>query len=324
MFGTRNRVRDGIKSALGRVFRRETELPAEPYPPLCRLVAAYDAESASPDILYLGDSVLERVAHQDRDRRLVHEILADRVAERHRVCGLSHAAFNPAVYLALVRCLTRLKQRPKTVIIPVNLRCFSPQWDLDPAYQFAAEIELLNAFAAGDSKSVPTFRPVETTRDLYERLDQTQVSIEGSPLTSVGQFRLVMDSTPSTTEQTRFREQQIFSFFYMHRLTREHRRVVALIELVALLRDFGMQELVYATPINVGAAQAALGVTFLNPVRGNAATLAESLGDSVRLLDWSEALQPEYFFHGKLHAEHLNERGRARLAELVAGALVTR
>ena len=120
MFGTRNRVRDGIKSALGRVFRRETELPAEPYPPLCRLVAAYDAESASPDILYLGDSVLERVAHQDRDRRLVHEMLADRVAERHRVCGLSHAAFNPAVYLALVRCLTRLKQRPKTVIIPVT------------------------------------------------------------------------------------------------------------------------------------------------------------------------------------------------------------
>ena len=100
--------------------------------------------------------------------------------------------------------------------------------------------------------------------------------------------------------------------------------MVALIELVALLRDFGMQELVYATPINVGAAQAALGVTFLNAVRGNVATLAESLGDSVRLLDWSEALQPEYFFHGKLHAEHLNERGRARLAELVAGALVTR
>lgn len=307
---------------IARVLGQPATVPmSPPYGPLARLVESYGAGGTAPEYLYFGDSVLERVADQDRDRRLVHQMFAERRAPR-RVCALSHGAFHPGVFLALTRCLQQLERRPELAIVPINLRCFSPQWDLEPAYQFAGEIELLNQFAAHPSAQLPSFTEVAASRELYEEFDRTPTSIVGSPLTTVGQFRLVIEATPATEEQARFREQQIFRFFYMYQLARDHRHVVALRELFQTLRTLGIPALVYATPINNGAAQAVLGEAFSTQIGINVATLVGALGD-VRLLDWSTTFPPEMFFHTKFHTEHLNERGRLRLVDLLAGELVS-
>lgn len=308
----------GLRSMLGGVFGHRAEMPA-PLVPLARLVESYGAGGSMAQFLYFGDSVLERVAKEDADRRALYQMFADRVAPR-RVCSLSQGAFHPGVFLASVRCLRSLEHRPELAIVPINLRCFSPQWDLEPAYQFTGEIALLNNFAANPSKRLPSFTAAAVDREQYEVFDRTPISIVGSRLTTVGEFRLVISASPQTEVQTRFREQQVFSFFYMYRLAREHRRVVALRELFQTLGSLGIPVLVYITPINIGAARAVLGEAFSSQIRSNVATLVEALAD-VRVIDWSTEFPPEMFFHRKFHTEHLNERGRKRLVELVAGEL---
>ena len=71
---------------------------AEPYAKLVQLVEAFDRDRRSPDVLFLGDSVVERVSRNDRDVRTLGEMVVDEFAPSIDGLAVSHSGFHPAVF----------------------------------------------------------------------------------------------------------------------------------------------------------------------------------------------------------------------------------
>ena len=87
--------------------------------------------SAQVDIVYLGDSTLSYPVDQVTTGQILQEMLPD-----FTVGEISHPAYNLDLYLHYVQYMTRSVHRPRVVIIPINMRSFSPEWDMRPGYQF--------------------------------------------------------------------------------------------------------------------------------------------------------------------------------------------
>ena len=83
------------------------------------------------DIVYLGDSTLSFPLGEVTTGEILQEMLP-----AHDIGEISHPAYNLDVYLHYIRHIIRSSHRPHVVILPINMRSFSPEWDMRPGYQF--------------------------------------------------------------------------------------------------------------------------------------------------------------------------------------------
>ena len=98
---------------------------------------------AQVEILYFGDSTLWHPSGSQTTAQMLQEYLQDRT-----IGELSHAAYNLDLYQHYIARLVDYSKtsgyRPELVIIPINMRSFSPEWDQRPTYQFTQEKVVLD------------------------------------------------------------------------------------------------------------------------------------------------------------------------------------
>lgn len=285
--------------------------------------------AAGVDIVYLGDSTLFYPIGQVTTGELLQEIVPE-----YRVGEISHAAYNLDLYLHYVRYILRGDSRPHTIIIPINMRSFSPEWDLRPGYQFTKVKKMLNmglwfsrVFARPleilgfyeppiDQKiflDTPVYRgdePVGTVRDFED-------TVEPDAKTAQGDTGFVYhDALPSDEDEEAVRQALIYR--YMYRLKPGQRQLQAAFEIAELARDTDVQVLFYITPINVQQGERFLGEPFVETLNENAA-LVESLVEyrEARILDLSTDLEAFAF----VDMEHLREVGKEHVATRLAQAI---
>lgn len=287
------------------------------FPALVDIVNAFSGDPQHPKVLLFGDSVLERTSKHDGDLRTLAALIQACMVDQD-VLSISHSAFNPTMYAALARVVAHRPRRPVLAILPVNLRCFSPQWDLNPAWQFHQELAVIERFLADQRTVVTPIADIRETSDFFTEFDSTPVNYPLSQLSSIGEFRALVRTQP-TDDATRLqRSREIFVYHYTHPLRPVHRRLRALREAVMTLTDAGCRVLTYLTPLNHEAGVRLVGEQFRAVLRGNSATVVSALsGLSGLVSDWTEQLPDVSFFHEDLATEHLNERGRVLLATLV-------
>jgi hypothetical protein len=302
-----------LRSRLRRWWRRSRSDTAQVFVPFFSLHEHFDRRAAPPSILYFGDSVVERVSRDDVDTRTLGEMVAERRG-RKSCLAVSHSAYHPGVYLGLLRALGRMRHRPSLLIVPINLRCFSPQWDLRPAYQFAAELRALERYVADGTLPEPIAPPIESTEALAA-YDQQGVSYPSSPHDRIGLFRAIVDRKAETEQDRVARLEQIFKFHYTHPLRGDHRRLVQLRELVDLATSMKIEVFTYLTPINYEAGLRYAGASFGIECEASIGTIRKSLND--RVVDWSQLVPMSGFVSPDIANEHLNERGRVTLADAI-------
>lgn len=296
----------------------------QPYRELAQLIASYASPGSAPKVLYLGDSVLERVAHQDTNRRPLAAMMAAEVESRDGTTfsTLAHSAYNPAIQLEMLRCLARLPAHPDIILLHLNLRCFSPQWDLHPLWQFDDETTALRRFAHNPKRGAGQVRVLKNSPDLYPRYDATPVCYPESSCKTLGEFRALSLTHPSDEERQLRRWRELFIFHYLHRLEKEHRKAVQLGQLLALCRKMSLRVLTYITPINWEAGTRLVGARFDEVVTGNIAVLeaviSRHAGGGVEHLNLSRQSPSAHFFHDNDPTEHLNEEGRRTLVGILA------
>ena len=293
-----------------------------PYAQLLQLSEAFDQEHEVPDALYFGDSVVERVSREDRDTRTLGQLVCDRLRDSIEATTVSHSAYHMGMYYWLVRALRRMKHRPRIAIVPINIRCFSPQWDLNPHWQFESELEILRTF----ERQIPLVRPHVVTPEQLEAFDATSVNYPLVTLDRIGHFRLVIGAQPLSAEQLAFRRRVLFCFHYTHPLVLHHPRVVVLRQLLDLLADMNVAVLSYVTPVNYQAGLRHVGPDFGAIVEGNIRLLTDLIlssdsRSSLLFTDLSASLDSAKFFHEESATEHLNEAGRHWVATRIAEAV---
>lgn len=295
-----------------------------PFPALRAIVESCAESASTPDVLLFGDSVMERVSRHDADRRDLGNMVAAALPAL-RVLRISHSAFNPAIYAPLARVVARCPRVPSLTVLPVNLRCFSPQWDLHPAWQFTQEIRSIETWLDDPTRPLAAIEDIRETPGFFAAYDAQPVDYPLSKLKTVGEFRATVRETPREEAAKDARAREIFVFHYTHALTPAHRRLEALKMAVETLRGAGSRVLLYLTPVNHEAGVRLVSDAFLKSLRHNVKVLQTKMADAdVALYDWSVRMPADRFFHEDLATEHLNDLGRAELAALIADAVRAR
>lgn len=291
---------------------------------LIYLDKTFNSESCKvPDVLYVGDSVLERISNHDLIKKTLKEMVEEALGVGTGFSAVSKSAYNPAVYYHIALALTKMRYLPKILVVPINMRSFSPQWDANPDWQFDEEINALKSFAGSRSKVLPQLsykRKLSIKRFLYE---WTLTRYSFTELKQVKEFKQVISRKSDDPEWMKYRLMQIFIFHYLYRLKPNHKKIQYLVKLVRLCNDAGIRILFYLTPINYQTAIQYVGNDFDRVFKRNinavmAAISVTSQVDGVIIKNYIDLLSPEFFFHTKDPTEHLCDDGRHLLAQELA------
>jgi hypothetical protein len=291
------------------------------YPKLLELLRAFDGDEQPPDVLVLGDSVVERVAREDADRRSLASMVIDGLRPQCEAVCISHMGYHTGVYLGLLRVLQITRDRPGVVVLSLNLRSFGPRWFLDPTWQFHDEMRALERYLAHPSRGIPRLPATVISSADMKAFEATEVDYPETDLGRLGEFHDVIRSNPDNAADVKFRWRQIFILHYMHALHPDHPRLAQLDEALGLLSRLGCSVFCYVTPVNHAGGVEYVGTPFLDAVRRNAAEVRRVAErhrrPGLRFADFTELLEAPGFFSRHEAAEHLNEHGRSRLAAVV-------
>ena len=295
-----------------------------PYPELKKLLSGYNSHRAAPEILYLGDSVVERISWSDKDKRALDAMVADRLKSRKRLMCISRSAYHVKIYFYMLQVLGGTRRRPRMVILPVNIRSFSPQWDKNPNWQFEEEIAALEEYLKNSSE-IPRLVRKKETIPFGEREMMMEFDFPFTDLKRFGEFQTIINSSPDTEEEKAFRKKQIFIFHYLHPLSDSHPKLAFLPRIIDLCRGLNIHLLIYVTPVNFQGGERRLGRAFVDLLSANVNVVRQKVESASppppHFLDLSLALSSESFFHADEASEHLNQHGRAKLAEIIAGEI---
>jgi hypothetical protein len=271
------------------------------------------------EIIYLGDSSVHNVWEQDKDKSTISEMLQKRLP-LHTVGRVSAAAYHLDLYLEFVKYIAESSIHPKLIIMPINLRSFSPEWDMRPEYQFKKEQLFLST--ARNSFSFVFYRPLVLLTDLtpIDREDYLNTSVfDGGQ--KVGKVKEFDDPSYQSSSSQKIRNKMVFQ--YMYSLSKDHRKIRSMLQIIDLLHQEGIPFIFYITPVDYQSGKEYVGEQFCERLTENTRfihALFESKGS--RVLDLSMSLGTAAFNWGGnardnfvYPNEHLKEDGRRFVAE---------
>lgn len=272
------------------------------------------------DIVYFGDSTINWAPTSDVNQESMPGLL-QRLLPVNRVAMIEHASYQMDVYEAYARYIVRKNYHPQVVIIPINLRSFSPEWDKQPLWQFEKEkitLAMKDTFWMKFYKPLSVFKYFEPRITRFE-YEQTKV-FDGR--TSVGRIR-DFDNPDFKIFSDEKMKKKLF-FRYVYPLAVEHRKIKALVATAQLLKAHGVQPIFYITPVDFQTIEQYLGKDSLARITQNIELIKNSLSLSgVTFLDFSYSLGTEDFCwredgEGPFYPnEHLRLRGRMMVVKLL-------
>lgn len=259
------------------------------------------------DVLILGDSTNWFFADDDKDKRSISGMLKE-IIPQYSTRSIAHAAYHMDVYAAFCQYIAGQKRRqiriPEIIIIPINMRSFSPEWDMRPDYQFVKEKIILQG-----GPMLFFYRPLRVLKYKFDRISyQEYLDI---PVYDNSQKIGTIMHIRGTKNQ--------FILKYMYSLDDGHRKVKSMLRIVQLLAKNNIKVLFYLTPIDYQEGERCLPGRFKERMSHNIFFL-KSLLSKENLIDLSLDLTSDYFAwknKGSVN-EHMNQAGRRYVAKKLA------
>lgn len=283
-------------------------------------------EPGRPRLLMFGDSVHERIQGAEAERRTVKQLVVERW-QRDAALAISHSAYNSLVYREYLKAGVAVGRPADVVVLPINLRSFSPEWDSNPQYDLSTHVDALKSFA--DAPAGPLPAPVSGMA--RGQFDAAMAGFMARPIETplsrirtIGEFLAIRRSKPQGREEARRRLREVAIVQYALPIAPGHRQIAALLAAIDIAKHQDMGLVLYFTPIDVALARAVGGDDLAAAVARNLQTVAGPLeraaqGGRVVVRNWLSALPHEMFFAGEF-SEHLLQAGRDWLAEQIVDA----
>lgn len=276
------------------------------------------------DVLFFGDSVITAFSICDSGPALIPDVLAQMLGRE--VVTIAHWAYSPIVYQDYVKLLRTTAHRPRLVVLPVNVRVFSEQFYRNPDFHFRQRRMRVRRAALG---LVPGDFPGWLLGRVREEIDdelyhRAPVEIDGKVLGSnddierrakIDEVLECLDGPYDYHDELKLR----FTYHYMGRIPEDHPVFADLERTVEELKALGIPVLAYITPIDVEEGTRYVGPRFATRVAENVATVASAL-DRLEIPYENLYLDvgAEDFIDKAYACEHMNQVGRARVAERLA------
>ena len=306
-----------LGAAQGAIWRLGDNAALETFPNK-QALDAYMEQNA--DLLCFIDSTNYHTAPNDRDARPTTQMMHRQLPE-WTLGVLCNGAYHPEIHLAFIRYMLEKGFRPKAVILCLNMRSLSMEWDPNPAYQFERQRMILREGGLGSKifrRPLVVFKaPGHDLHSIGQATYENMPVYDGAErIGTVRDFR--GDRYKQVNEQNMIR---MIRFLYMYPLPDDHRKILALREIGELLGRAGVPGIVYFTPIDYAFCEKVIGPRFTTKLGRNIGRIQSLLSDtSLDFLDLSFALDsPNFYWKNYFYPnEHLNETGRRFVAEKVA------
>jgi len=268
------------------------------------------------EVIYFGDSTIAAADQMDKDKRSIAEFLQDDVTPL-KVGRVDHGGYQLDLYLKFYQYIRRGTYHPEFVIVPINMRSFSPGWDMRPGYQFEWEKQILQK---GRFMYYLLYRPLAVFAHDIKRI--TNEEFWATPIfNGLGKVGTVKDfEAIDYASKTREVALQKTIYDYMFSLSSAHRKLQSL---SVLINDKSPQTklIFYITPVNYEKGENYFQGIFKNRLAENVEVVKKMVQGGAIFLDLSTALPEKIFVGGKeapFLDEHLNEEGRRFVAQSLA------
>ena len=267
------------------------------------------------DILYFGDSIIKSSPDSDISHASIAEFLASLLSDK-TVADVSQGAADAKLFAAMTDYIARTADgKPQAIIIPINLRSFSPQWYRRPVYQFERQKFILRQpiLLRYFFQPLAAFHTLKVPAISQDEFLNSPVYLGTSTVGLVKDFEY-LDTTSTTTDIHR----QKFIYAYMSSIGNTSEELLALEEALRIGKKAGIPIYVYITPINYKNGALFVGKDFIPRIEEDVRTICDHvtvLGDPCLNLAFS--LGTENFDSTGYPSEHLNEDGRRYVAQEV-------
>ncbi|MBN2123617.1 MAG: methyltransferase domain-containing protein [Deltaproteobacteria bacterium] len=288
---------------------------------LGQVLSLFGNGTGHPEVLILGDSVMINISRRDVDKTPLKEMIVRNLAGKYRSAPLCGTAYHPGVYFQILRSVLTFNRYPEWVILPVNMRSFSPSWDYHPVYQCREALTELEGFLQEKGLDSDTISGLDwfTSPEEFLRMG---LSYPLTGLGTIGEFERVISERPGSEKEKSARYHEIFIYYYLHGLTGDNRKLLLLQKAVDFLCRAGVHVVAYLTPVNYQAGVRYVGPDFLRYFERNVEKVTDYFASvesgKVVFRDFSRLFGSESFARENETAEHLNQGGREGLARLVS------
>lgn len=264
------------------------------------------------DILYFGDSVIRDSPATESNHKSIAEFLAD--ATGTSVADLSQGAEDAKLFSAMTEHIVNSGAKPVALIIPVNLRSFSPEWNRRPGYQFERQKFLLTepAFLGYFFQPLAVFHAFKIPAVTQEEFLNSPVRYATTTVGTVADFENAEKFKMVTAENRR----EKYLYFYMGSIEENNEEFLALKETLRKAKEAGIPAYVYITPIDYKGGVASIGKDFLTQVTNNINMVCSAVASlTVPCLNLAFTLGSGNFSAVGYPGEHLYAEGRQYVAE---------
>jgi hypothetical protein len=283
-----------------------------------RLVKRLRAEP--PDVLYLGDSTTLWVSGEDADQRRLGQMIRDELTDVADVEVIAGGGYGPELHEAYLRLVAASSARP-LVLHSLCFRVLAPLIE-HPAYGKRKELAAVrNLDPEGPlwrlRASVPKPGPEEFER-FYRLPHRTLIG----DLTVGDYVQPLKNGSLGPEEFVRM----LYAYHHGAELVPDSAGIRAVTELGGRLRELGCRTVAYQTPVPVRTGAELFGPRFEELIRRNwqvmDAAYRQGRGEEATILQTGSVFAPDEFIDPDDASEHLNERGRTRLAKMIAAEVV--
>ncbi|HZV53733.1 MAG TPA: hypothetical protein VFF82_02235 [Rhodocyclaceae bacterium] len=276
-------------------------------------------------VVIFGDSTLRQTGRCDLERLGIDEYLAATIAMP--VMTIQHGAYSAYMFRSYARLIAQQTTRPHVVVVPVNLRAWSPEWADKPMYRFPLRSAYVDLRAGRIVDLLFVLPYLVSDRDRQETrqwIARRAVSLRGEMLGTNGALageHVVRDLDCSENEPNGSDRDILRRKFLWHYGTSAQNAAQmdsALTETIEELRSAGIDVLVYVTPVDRDAANHLSGERLVEDIDRRVASIgavARSAGANV--LDLHAALPHNRFIDRGVACEHLDDTGRRIVGELL-------
>ncbi len=281
-----------------------------------------DLRKAPPDVVVFGDSLWKFVASYDEDQRRLAPLVEEHLAPGVTLGAYVGAGYNALLMRSYVHLLREHDARP-VVIVPLTTRLVASAWRHHPKYNYervsrmlldvdgstplrriqARSADVSGQFAAYERRPIDTWAGSMTIRDLRRRiLDPAAFDLDA--------------------ESAR---RMLYAYHYGEEVRESDHPIGEVEALGRALAEASVTVVAYETSVPVVEGTALWGEQFRERASATLALMGDALrrgmGTDVPIIKSGLVFETSAFIDPADGSEHLNQLGRHRYAELLAGAV---
>ena len=305
-----------VQALLSNYFPEQIDFPSQ-------IDSLDDGLNKNTDIFLFGDSVINWYDKKDTCKDSIASMISKKL-DSYTLTAITHPSYHMDVYAAYAHYIATQSKRPKLVIISINMRSFSPSWDLNPGMQFESIVRMLtygNIFLVR-----MVYRPLQVFKlNLFKQDNEiTEHDFANTPVyngpVKVGLVKDFIGARFAKYSEENMRKKIIF--YYMNTITVRHRKFQSMLDIVNAFKLKDIPVLFYITPVDYQTGEKYFPGTFKKHVEKNARGITRAfISRNIPILDLSLALGTDHFTWDMYPNEHLNEKGRMFVADQLVNTI---